>query len=120
VSGAESLKSLGEHRCGCDGVADERLSRVARRGGRGRDGREKERERRGPMSAASSMLVVAYSALTKNLCSNLAKVSGWWRTALARLVLPIPPPPRMAIHAGCWLSIFIILSNSDSRPRGNH
>jgi hypothetical protein len=69
-----------------------------------------------PISAASSILVLADSALTKNLCSNFAEVSGWWRTAWARLVLPIPPPPKMAILGDCWQRIFIRASNSDLRP----
>jgi hypothetical protein len=69
-----------------------------------------------PISAAGSMLVLADSALTKNLYSNWVTVSGWWRTALARLVFPIPPPPRIAILADCPPIISIIFPNSDSRP----
>jgi hypothetical protein len=62
------------------------------------------------------MLVVADSALTKNLSSNFAEVSEWCKTALARLVFPIPPPPRIAILGDSWLSTFMIFSTSDSRP----
>ncbi|KAF8164585.1 hypothetical protein K438DRAFT_1857674, partial [Mycena galopus ATCC 62051] len=68
-----------------------------------------------PMSAASSMLVVAASALTKNLCSNLEAMSGWCNAALARVVLPIPPPPRMAILDGFSLSKLRTSSNSCSQ-----
>ncbi|KAF8212942.1 hypothetical protein K438DRAFT_1805302, partial [Mycena galopus ATCC 62051] len=69
-----------------------------------------------PMSAASSMLVVAASALTKNLCSNLEAMSGWCSAALAKVVLPIPPPPRMAILGDFSLSKLRTSSNSCSRP----
>jgi hypothetical protein len=46
----------------------------------------------------------------------LREVSGWWRTAHARLVFPIPPPPRMAILEEGRQSVLIMSSNSDSRP----
>ncbi len=37
-------------------------------------------------------------------------------TALARLVLPMPPPPRIATLGEAWLRVFIISANSNSRP----
>jgi hypothetical protein len=43
-------------------------------------------------------------------------MSGWCRTALARLVFPIPPAPKIAILGVSCVKALRIVFISDSRP----
>jgi hypothetical protein len=53
---------------------------------------------------------------TKYRWEYLASTWGLWSAAVARLVFPIPPAPRMATWADSWIRMLTTSSSSDWRP----
>jgi hypothetical protein len=52
----------------------------------------------------------------KYQCEYLASTSGLWRAAVARLVFPIPPVPRIAMQAESCNRMFTTSCSSFSQP----